>query len=218
MTRYTIQLEQRRQLSENCFLLRFSRPADFDFTPGQFVRFTDHQRLRDYTLVNGPRDDCLEICVRLLPGGHFTPALIQAPLGQTFEVDGPMGYFHFEATEQAAVFIATGTGIAPFVAFARAGVGGFTMLHGVGKAGELYFRETLQASAGRYVACLSAPDDGRPLPPWACRQRVTDYLQTTLTPGAYQFYLCGSAAMIRDAILIIDERFAGAPIFTETFY
>lgn len=37
-----------------------------------------------------------------------------------------------------------------------------------------------------------------------------------VTPG--QFYLCGGTAMIHDVIMIIDERFAGGPIFSEIFY
>ena len=48
--------------------------------------------------------------------------------------------------------------------------------------------------------------------------RVTEYLDQHLTPGTYDFYLCGRSEMIRDVTLLIDERFPGSLVYTELFY
>ncbi|MFZ0131496.1 MAG: hypothetical protein WAK95_03065, partial [Desulfobacterales bacterium] len=114
-----------------------------------------------------------------------------------------------------AVFVATGTGIAPFAAMARSGVEGFTVLHGVRQAGECYYAALLRSRARRYVACLSQkgpPGTG------TFHGRVTDYLATHLEPGPCDFYLCGRGDMIRDATWIVDERFAGSMVYSEIYY
>jgi ferredoxin-NADP reductase len=48
--------------------------------------------------------------------------------------------------------------------------------------------------------------------------RVTDFLEQKLSPGSYDFYLCGRGEMVRDATHIIDRRFPGARVFSELFF
>jgi ferredoxin-NADP reductase len=48
--------------------------------------------------------------------------------------------------------------------------------------------------------------------------RVTVYLLDHLASGAYDFYLCGNAKMIRDVILLVDQKFPDLLVYTETFY
>ena len=44
------------------------------------------------------------------------------------------------------------------------------------------------------------------------------YLKDKLPVEACDFYLCGRREMIRDATLLVDERFPGSYIYTELFY
>lgn len=219
MSIHDLRLVAADSVSKDLHLLRFERPSDFNFEPGQYIRFHHEAVVRDYTLINPPAADLLEICVRHRPEGRFTPTLIGAPLGRSFTVEGPLGYFRFQSAPEMAVFVATGTGIAPFLAFARAGVRGFCLLHGAASEDALPFEAELRAAAGRYHSCLGQAGtvlDGA-APSRQERGRVTDLLRL-LAPGAYHFYLCGNRVMIRDAIRIIDERYEGSPVFTETFY
>jgi NAD(P)H-flavin reductase len=113
------------------------------------------------------------------------------------------------------VFVATGTGIAPFCSMAASGVSGFIMLHGAETPDDLYYQYVIASCARQYVPCLS----GRPRDRTGVFSgRVTDYMAMHVTPGAYDFYLCGRQEMIRDATLIVDERFPGSLIYSETFY
>jgi len=73
----------------------------------------------------------------------------------------------------------------------------------------------LRSTVKRYVPCLSNPDESS-LDYFT--GRVTDYLQKHLAPGAYDFYLCGRSEMIRDATLLIDEKFPDSFIYTEQYF
>ena len=65
------------------------------------------------------------------------------------------------------------------------------------------------------MPCLSVTDD---FSDKYFQGRVTDYLQTHLAPGLYDFYLCGRREMIRDVTLLVDEKFSGSYIYSEIFY
>lgn len=213
-----VEVAARRWLSSRAFEIRFSRPVGLTFLPGQKIRFLQPETEKDYTLINGPQDPQLALCVRHIPGGRFSPQLAQAPLGCRFRISKPFGYFTFKASVRQAVLVATGTGIAPFVAFARDGVREFILLHGVRTADELYYARLLSNAARSYIPCLSA-EPAHPGPwPGTFQGRVSRYLETGLADGVYDFYLCGGSGMIRDTTRIIDRRFAESHLYTETFF
>lgn len=212
---YSTELLERRSLSADTFEADFSRPSGFDFTAGQRIRLVHGALERDYSLANAPDDEALTLCIRRVAAGRLSPLLSSVPVGTAFAFSGPHGYFVYRPSVRPAVFVATGTGIAPFAAMARSGVEGFTVLHGVRQAGECYYAALLRSRARRYVACLSQkgpPGTG------TFHGRVTDYLATHLEPGPCDFYLCGRGDMIRDATWIVDERFAGSMVYSEIYY
>jgi ferredoxin-NADP reductase len=128
---------------------------------------------------------------------------------------GPHGYFTFKPSPRPAIFVATGTGVAPFVSMARAGTKGFTLLHGVKRAEDLFYRDLLSASAQRYMACLSEDASADPT---VFAGRVTRHLERQVPPGACDFYLCGRSEMIRDVTWLVDDRFPGSRVYSEIFF
>jgi NAD(P)H-flavin reductase len=209
------ELLKRRWLSKNTFEIELTRPAGFDFAPGQRIRFIHQGSQRDYSLVSVPDNETLSLCIRYVEGGAFSPILAAGRIGSQFHFSGPHGYFLFQPSKRPAIFVSTGTGIAPFCAMARSGITGFTLLHGVRSVDELYYASVFRASAKLYVACLSGVS--KP-PAGGFKGWVTDYLQMHLPPGSYDFYLCGRSEMIRDVTLLIDDRFQGSLVYTEIFY
>jgi NAD(P)H-flavin reductase len=214
-TRYTAELLERSWISNNAFEIKLTRPPTFQFEPGQRIRLIHEDIKRDYSLISAQGGSVLELCIRHIPGGAYTPMLGDTRIGERLGFSGPHGYFLFYPSGRPAVLIATGTGIAPFCAMARSGLKGFTLLHGVRSSAEQYYATLFQAQAKLYVACISA--DTRPSPE-RYRGRITDYLKNMLPVDAYDFYLCGRSEMIRDAITIIDDRFKGSLVYTEIFY
>lgn len=214
---YTVQVTGRRWLTGHTFEIRFGKPPGFEFLPGQKIGFVDPAARRDYTLLGPTHAPELALCVRHIPQGRFSPRLAEAQPGDRFQITKSFGYFTYKPSPRPAVFVATGTGVAPFVAFARAGIQGFELLHGVRSADELYYRQELASAARRYRPCLSGP-----LPAAegleAFAGRVDACLADRFPPAKYDFYLCGNGDMIRDVMRRVDERFHGSHVFTETFF
>lgn len=215
---HATRLLARRALAAEAFEILLERPAGFDFVAGQRLRIEHAEFARDYTLASAPDDAALALCLRRVPGGRATSWLAGLEIGAPLEISGPHGYFTWRGSERPTVWIATGTGIAPFVAMARAGARGFTLLHGVRRPAELYYREVLERAAARYVPCLSGAGDAGRAREVFFAGRVTAYAAARLAPGCYDFYLCGRSEMIRDVIALIDERFPESRVFSEAFF
>jgi ferredoxin-NADP reductase len=215
---FSAELLRRWWLSAKTFELELSRPASFQFRPGQRIRFLHRGLERDYSLLSRPDSRRLGLCVRHLPTGIFSSILAAAEIGTSFTFTGPHGYFTFQRSPRAQVLVATGTGVAPFLSMIRSGAVGFTMLHGVPTVEELYYRSEFATAASLYVPCLSHSPPGSVVPPGAYRGWVTAYLREHLPPGAYDFYLCGRREMIRDVTGLVDERFPDSRVYAEIFY
>jgi ferredoxin-NADP reductase len=213
---YNVELLNRVELTPGTFEVNFSRPADFAFEPGQRVRLAEKAVERDYSLASSPDDPHLTLCIRAIRGGRLSNRICSATTGTRFFAVGPEGYFLFRPSPRPPVFVATGTGIAPFVSMARSGIRGFTLLHGVRDPDQTYYAALWRQTAARYVACISG--SAAASPPETFKGRVGDYLMKDLAPGAYDFYLCGRREMVRDVTWIVDDRFEGSLVYTEIFF
>jgi len=212
---YRTVIRHRRWLTAHTFQLEMARPDGFDFIPGQRIHLNAGDIGRDYSLVSSPRDPYLRLCIRHIPRGELTPKLLEIPIGESLRFFGPNGYFLFRASGKQPVFVATGTGIAPFVSMGLTGCRGFTLLHGIRKADERYYADVFQRAAEMYMTCITGPDPGgfESFP-----GRVTEYVAEALPVGEYDFYLCGRTDMIRDVTRIVDRRFPESRIFIELFF
>jgi NAD(P)H-flavin reductase len=195
---YAAVLQKRQWLSDKSFELILKTPAVFEFEPGQRIRLSIGEHERDYSIVSSPQESELALCIRMVAGGKLSVLLSVADIGTLLSVNGP-----------------TGTGIAPFCSMARSGITGFTLLHGVSLPDDMYYASQFRQSAQKYIPCLTGTNK---LPPNTFKGGVTEYLDQHLTPGTYDFYLCGRSEMIRDVTLLIDERFPGSLVYTEQFY
>ena len=211
----TTRLLKRQWLSDKTFEIILSRPAGFEFEPGQRIRLNIGKHARDYSIVSAPNASELTLCIRNVAGGKMSGLLSTAEIGKPFTIDGPYGYFTYKPSIRPAVFVATGTGIAPFCSMARAGVSDFIILHGVGLPEDLYYADQFNISAAQYVPCLT---EAKKLPSDAFKGTVTTYLDEHLPCSTYDFYLCGRREMIRDVTLLIDERFPDSLVYTEMFF
>jgi len=205
----------RRWLSPTTFELTLERPAGFNFQPGQRVRLGKGPNEREYSIAAAPGDPDVVLCIRRVGSGGGSAWLSTAGIGTELRGSGPHGYFNFKPSPRPAIFVATGTGVAPFVSMAKAGTKGFTLLHGVKRAEDLFYRDLLSASAQRYMACLSEETSADPT---VFAGRVTRHLERQVPPGACDFYLCGRSEMIRDVTWLVDDRFPGSRVYSEIFF
>ncbi len=211
-----VRLVDRCWIGPDVLELRLARPAHFTFLPGQFLRFRVGELTRDYTMVSAPGDDSIDFCVALVAEGRFSNVLRHAAVGDRFSVSGPHGHFIFQGARNRPVFVATGTGVAPFVAFCRSGVTGARLLHGAREPAGLIYRDLLQARLDDYVACISGAG-GSATVAGSFSGRVTDYLSCRLPAGTYDFYVCGRRAMIGEVTALIDTRFGDSRLYVEPY-
>jgi NAD(P)H-flavin reductase len=211
-----VELLNRVELAPGTYEVKISRPADFAFEPGQRIRLAENGIERDYSIASAPGDPHLNLCIRKVHGGRLSNRLSTAHVGTHFAISGPHGYFLFRPSPRPPVFVATGTGIAPFVSMARSGIRGFTLLHGFREADQNYYATIWRQTAARYVACITGSSASSSSEVF--KGRVGDYLLKKLAPGAYDFYLCGRREMVRDVTWIVDDRFEGSRVYTEIFF
>lgn len=121
--KYRARLTKRVVLSEpaQCFHLEFEVPEVevFDFKPGQFVSLLakddrDKQQQRAYTIASAARPGGFDLCVNRVDGGFFSNLLCDLKEGEEVEFEGPFGMFVLKEPLTDSIFVATGTGIAPF--------------------------------------------------------------------------------------------------------
>jgi benzoate/toluate 1,2-dioxygenase reductase component len=215
-TIHTSRIIHRQWLTTDTFTLTLERPPKFQFLAGQRIRLLAGGKNRDYSLIPDDTRNQLALLIRSVDNGIVSTHLSRCPLGTALDFSGPGGHFIYRPSSRPAVFVATGTGIAPFAAMCRAGVRGFVILHGGRHPDDLYFRNLVEPAAAHYIPCLtgdvpSLADDAFP-------GRVTKYLQHHLPADAYDFYLAGRREMIAEVIDIVDHRFPASRVYSEMFF
>jgi CDP-4-dehydro-6-deoxyglucose reductase len=124
----------------------------------------------------------------------------------------PLGAFTLRNPAREALWIATGTGIAPFRALAQAhihpGSPRVTLLFGARVEASLLYHSELQALARRCPAFAYWPTLTRPEPSWTGRVgRVQAHLDEAIAGrGDLDFYLCGLKQMVDDVRLILKGK------------
>jgi ferredoxin--NADP+ reductase len=150
------------------------------FEPGQYMTigvFADGKLVqRPYSVASPPvgaGDGGYEFYVRLVPIMRFTTLLWRLPVGHEMRMIGPKGRFMLEDDDpRTHLFVATGTGIAPFISMMRQSLHygqprRTVLLHGCSYVEELGYRELLEGWQGdgtypiTYVPTISRPGDAR---------------------------------------------------------
>jgi ferredoxin-NADP reductase len=92
---------------------------EFRFTPGQFVSIKQpkadgKEHTRAYSIASPPRANAtFDLCLNRVDHGFLSNWLCDMEEGSTVKFHGPHGLFTLREPRNDAVFIATGTGIAP---------------------------------------------------------------------------------------------------------
>ena len=196
-----------KQLTDSVFYIRFTR-ENFSFQAGQYVllSFPGSSESREYSLSGGEHDPWLEVLVKEIPAGSFSLKLKQLKKGDMIQVEGPYGFFILHEQEletKEFVFVATGTGIAPFKSFVRSNPSlDYHLVHGVrifeDNCGKNYFPIL------RRTICTSRDQTGN------YTGRVTQYLKSEEIDQYKIYYLCGNSKMIDEVSEILEN--GGVPV------
>ena len=191
------------------------------FTPGQFISVVDRENgkevTRAYSIASPREGNRFALCLNRVPDGIVSRWLFELSPGDEVEMHEPLGYFTLRHPGRRAVFIATGTGIAPFRSMLLDHLPRtqprVTLIFGVRyPEGLLYHKELEQLSSDypsfKFLPTVTRPDDN-----WTGRTgRVQSHLDEALdikTPeeiANIDVYICGLKEMVDDLRKELKQR------------
>jgi len=204
--------------------IKLLEPDRIEFVPGQYVQlvapaYGDNPEpvYRAYSLSNPPSDgDAVELIVRLVPGGICTTWIFtMLKEGDEVMLNGPYGDFRLSDSNAEMIWIAGGSGMAPFWSIARHMAENdirrpCTYLFGALTRRDLFFLDEFrevqkQLPNFRFVPALSNPDEGDT---WTGETGlITEVADRHVAPGTgAEAYLCGSGGMIEAACRVLETK------------
>jgi ferredoxin--NADP+ reductase len=226
--------------NDSYFSFTTTRDPGLRFVNGQFVMLGlmvgGKLVRRAYSIASANWDEQLEFFSIKVPGGVFTTALAQIRVGDPIHVSRkPVGTLVLDDLRpgRRLWLLATGTGLAPFLAIARdpetwERYEEVFVVHGVRGVGDLAYRGLFEHELAqhewlgpavrerlRYVPVVSRE-------PFVREGRITGLLQdgslersvptATIDPAHDRFMLCGGPSMLADLRTLLDARgFVASP-------
>ncbi|MFC2136105.1 ferredoxin--NADP reductase [Bacteroidota bacterium] len=219
----------------NSFLIRLEDGKHFGYKAGQFVMLkmdvNGEEVKRPYSIASPPPHDMkhaeyIELVIKHVPGGKLTDELFKLKEGAQIQLEGPFGQFILkEPIKEGDIFMATGSGIAPFMGMLRKvfrdhNPKEFYLIFGVRNTDEIIYEDELRQwdedhEHFHLIICLSQPEKG-----W---RGEVGYVQDILTNYIRDFkdkqaYLCGIPMMMEQSKKrLIELGMKSENIFQEKF-
>ncbi len=220
----TARLTRSVLLSEQTKHLEFTVEGveSFPFIPGQFVSIKQpkpdgKEHTRAYSIASAPGDEPrFDLCLNRVEKGFLSNWLCDLEEGATVKFHGPHGLFTLREPRKDAVFVATGTGIAPirgmvhwlFEQPERNRGHEYWLVFGTRYEHNLYYRdEFLRIAAANpnfhYVPTLSRCGEE-----WTgCRGYVQDHVRGIIAGRSdMQAYICGLHLMVDAVRKLLKEE------------
>lgn len=206
-----------RDLTPSAYVMRFERNG-IPFVAGQHIllgRKNDIQA-REYSIYSAEQDNFFEVLIKEVQKGIVSRKLKKLTTGDALNFENPVGYFVLkpeDITTKKFLFVASGTGIAPFHSFIQSYPGlDYTLLHGIRYASEAYEKE--HYAPERLILCSSRDTKGD------FHGRVTDYLrQHPVEDKNTLCYFCGNCEMIHEAYdILLKQGMPSENLFAEVYF
>lgn len=199
----------------------------FTFRSGQWVSLVlplldekGRPLRRSYSISSVPgAGSRFELVVTRVDDGVGSTFLHQAPVGTRLEVKGPQGTFLRAPDAGPSLFVATGTGVAPFRGMVHdalaAGRGEpLWVLFGVRSPADALYREEFEALALAHPNLRFLLSMSRPPPEWTGRSgyvqtHVLELWQALAVLGHPHAYICGVKKMLLEVRGVLKAQ-AGA--------
>ncbi len=215
-TLHRVAVSDVRAVATDAMIIEFNRTAGFH--AGQTVALTIPDSGIDprwYSIVSAPTEPVIRVLFDIVHDGALTPRLARLRPGDYLLASLPRGSFTDDTTRRS-IWIANGTGVAPFVSMVCAGISApKTLIHGSRTVERLFGRERFEAEPLlEYVACVTRERDDR-----FFAGRLTEYVERLDAPLDARYLLCGSAGMIvtvRD--ILIAKGVGFSDIVAETYF
>ncbi|MBV8272392.1 MAG: ring-hydroxylating dioxygenase ferredoxin reductase family protein [Cupriavidus sp.] len=187
------------------FSIDLDDPAALSFLPGQYVNveIPGSGQTRAYSFSSAPGATQAAFVVRNVPQGRMSGFLSgEAQAGQRMAFSGPYGSFYLRPVTRPVLFLAGGTGIAPFLSMidvlaASGSTHPVRMVYGVTHDIDLVATDKLDAATASiegfsYRTCIADTASAHER-----RGYVTAHIDPAwINDGDVDIYLCGPVAMV----------------------
>lgn len=183
------------------------------FLSGQYVNIDvpGSGQNRSYSFSSAPGEQRLGFLIKRIPGGVMSGWLADAKPGDRLDLTGPLGSFYLREVKRPLLFLAGGTGLAPFLSMleglARAGSEqAIHMIYGVTRDLDLVLVDEIEAYAARlpnfsFTTVVAEEASSHPQKGW-----VTQHMPAgVLHGGDVDVYLCGPPPMVDAVRRYFDE-------------
>ncbi len=210
MIKEDIRLLEKEYLTDDVMSLKFEKPTDFSFEPGQYIALRmmkeGRTRMRQYSIASVDTDPYIEIIAKLVDGGLASDHFKSMEIGDSIPMRGPMGEFMLQDGKKHK-FIAVGTGMVPFYSMVRKYVPlmkdkRFSLLAGYRYAKNILCDDVLKSLADEndnfdYSVTLTRDE-------WKGKKgRVQQHIEVD---GDEVFYICGLKALVDDTVTLLKEK------------
>jgi len=192
-----------QHLTPTVYIIRIERNG-LEFRAGQYINLGkagDFEK-RDYSIYSPEGTEYIEVLVKEVEEGMVSKTLKSLVPGEYVNIDGPFGFFTLNEVDiqhKKFLFIASGTGIAPFHSIVNSYPElNYKIIHGVRYLNESYGREDYPDDS--ITLCISGEKGGD------FNGRITNYLEKHTIDPETQCYLCGNADMICEVYDILKAK------------
>lgn len=195
--------------TESTFKLIIEKKG-INFLPGQHfsIGVAKYPLNREYSIYNSPKDRNLEFLIKKISNGYVSNQLANEK-NKEVTLLGPYSDFIIPESEikKKFLFIATGTGIAPFSSFVQSFKKlDFKIIFGTKYEKEIYDKEQY---GNNIATCIS--QEGH-------KKHVQDELKKTNLSEYNYIYLCGNSKMIIDVQNLLQKTKYQGIVKTEVFF
>ncbi len=197
-----------------------SVPDEFSFEPGQFVTIFIKTPMgtierRSYSIANSVHQKGrIELCIDKVENGRVSPLLHDMHIGTKFNAQGPLGVFILEenAKNKDNIFIATGSGITPFVSMIpyllQQTDKKVILLDGYKHENEVLYKNVFDSLKKKYKnfehhTIISRPSENHKGNTGRVQQLIEKHVPSDFSGD---FYLCGLFEMIKDVGQLLAKR------------
>jgi benzoate/toluate 1,2-dioxygenase reductase subunit len=177
------------------------------FLPGQYVNIDvpGSGQHRSYSFSCAPGEKKISFLIKKIVGGVMSTWLEATQAGEKLELHGPLGSFYLREVQRPLLFLAGGTGLAPFLSMlevlARANSQQRVhLIYGVTRDLDLVQVEAIEAYVAKlpgfsFATVVAEAESTHPRKGWVTQHIPAD----ALNDGDVDVYLCGPPPMV-DAV------------------
>ncbi|MGY5809073.1 benzoate 1,2-dioxygenase electron transfer component BenC [Rhizobium sp. LEGMi198b] len=177
------------------------------FLPGQYVNIDvpGSGQSRSYSFSTAPGEQKIGFLIKKIPGGVMSNWLERAAVGTKLELTGPLGSFYLREVKRPLLFLAGGTGLAPFLSMLEVlawenSQQEVHLIYGVTRDLDLVLVDEIETYAARlpnfsFATVVAEEASIHPRKGWVTQHMPAEVLHG----GDVDVYLCGPPPMV-DAV------------------